>query len=148
MRHPVGLIAAQSIGERGTQLAMKTFHSAQAESMRGSIKDIQHVLRQPRKDSPVSKELAYLVFGIYRGQIHLKHFAVMLRGLEWNRKDETAKISELLLKRGLAWMAICFERQLDAIAQCMRHEEPTELRTGLDAAGLVRGVGTLMPEER
>lgn len=144
---PVGIIAAQSIGERGTQLAMKTFHSALERGMEQSIELMQRVVwstRQALSDDPPSDvvspvdALAKLVFGVYSGSVHMKHFALMLRALRWEEKPEG--IEQYLQDQGLWWLGISFERQLEAIAECVRTGAVAKLWTGLDWTGFIRPV--------
>ena len=80
----VGIIAAQSIGEPGTQMTMRTFHTGGTASVQGDI-----IAGLPRVEAilearnPVLPEnLVESVHAIYRGQkaeVHKKHIEIIVR---------------------------------------------------------------------
>jgi DNA-directed RNA polymerase subunit beta' len=91
---PVGILAAQSIGERGTQESMRTFHASE----RGKIADIPAIYEILSKgDSPLGKmtdrsEMLRLLLELVLNaqtssskliglNVNIKHFEVILRSL-------------------------------------------------------------------
>jgi DNA-directed RNA polymerase subunit beta len=144
--YPVGFIAAQSIGERGTQLAMKTFH-AHTESMDTSIDFMHSVIRNPKralldsngKTLDTVSALMKLFSDCYLGQINMKHFALLLRARNWNKETPPPAINDMLIEDRDFWMAMSFERQLQALLRCVKEENPIPVRS--DLAGIAFAVG-------
>jgi DNA-directed RNA polymerase subunit beta' len=90
---PVGIIAAQSIGEPGTQMTLRTFHlggiATGASNITAGIKDVTSLLKWPRKQAAPgnlesASQLADAIFSVYlhnEAAINEKHIEVIVRQL-------------------------------------------------------------------
>ncbi|TLD40176.1 MAG: DNA-directed RNA polymerase beta' subunit [Candidatus Jettenia ecosi] len=89
---PVGIIAAQSIGERGTQLSMRTFHTGgiKGEDITRGLPRVKNIFEKGKsledklgEDKDMQGNLlAFLLkemHRIYKGEIDDKHFEVILK---------------------------------------------------------------------
>nr|BAL52679.1 DNA-directed RNA polymerase subunit beta [uncultured prokaryote] len=85
---PVGLLAAQSIGERATQDFMKAFHGIRSKTLQ-CIEQAKAFFEQGKtppalEEDPISI-LEWLYHEAYENKVDLRHFEVILRGMQQDR---------------------------------------------------------------
>jgi hypothetical protein len=147
----VGLIAAQSIGEPGTQLVLRTFHSggvAATASVTTDLEKVGKILHQEFAHDLNSASKSYNIedfakalqdnvsklSDIYEkyARIARQHFEVLLRGLiEWDGKSvlpHVLRMSERFAKP-LSWLeGASFERTSKMIARAVLSGESAKLK--------------------
>jgi hypothetical protein len=74
---PIGLLAAQSIGERGTQLSMQSFHTGKQAFTANDVRDL--IFRKSWTDAAALTE-ALSAIPAYK-EIDRRHFEVLFSGL-------------------------------------------------------------------
>lgn len=116
---PAGLIAAQSIGERGTQLSMQSFHHGEKGI---SIKDVAKILNDPYNFDDISKAEDFLKemkqINAYRDILD-RHFQILWKGISWSKEK---KLSSAASSHGLL-SRIAFERQKKEIFNAIINKE-------------------------
>lgn len=85
----VGVLAGESIGERGTQLSMQTFHTG---AIGVSLDNVKKIFRFPESEFKDASELfdeiiAGILVKAYSGKIAPIHFEVILKAM-WQKNDE------------------------------------------------------------
>lgn len=106
---PIGLLAAQSIGERGTQLSMQSFHTGKKAFTANDVRDM--ILKQSWPDAATLIE-ALSAIPAYK-EIEHRHFKVLFDGLR--RRDVSTAEGTRSVLRELAFSSQ--ERILKVAAQ-------------------------------
>ena len=83
---PVGILAAQSIGERATQDFMKVFHGFETELLR-KVSDAKSLMESGRlpehvSENPTPSALLSWLDEAYDGKVNTRHFEVVLRQMK------------------------------------------------------------------
>jgi DNA-directed RNA polymerase beta subunit/DNA-directed RNA polymerase beta' subunit len=97
---PVGIIAAQSIGERGTQEMMRTFHGALTTVARAVLRvkeffDHGAAFRDKNDLSNIAEKLIEQFRNAYENAVDDRHFEVILRQMKQHNSDGTITFRSL-----------------------------------------------------
>ena len=114
---PIGLVAAQSLGERGTQLSMQVFHTGQASV---DIAHVSELMTGVRWIDDAERFVAELRRGAYE-KIDRRYFLLLWRVLE------TARKHRLSASLGDPWVPLVRGSQMKALLGLARKKKELSL---------------------